>query len=582
MARATGIEIGETAITVAELDGSPKKFRLTGAARVRIEDASDAAGRRKAEVQALKQAYKQAKAHRDFVTIGVQASRAVIREISLPFTDPEQIKKVVKFEAESHLHEIPIEDVVVAYHKISEAGGKSRVLIFAVKKEDLQSALDIAGDCGLDPLHITVDASGLFNLWRALPDGQGDGAHVLLDVGERVTLAIITTGPHVRQIRAIRAGTETVSRNVAAELGVDRGEAAREARAFADKASLPFAVAGDISPSGGAAGTATAVELKRDILREGHGGLSKKLVSEVLRSVTSVLTDRKLESVILTGVGSGTPGLASEFERAFGVPVRRMDPGAEIEHKLKDGAADGAGAAAGLALVGLGQDVLSLDFRQEEFRFARKLDRIKTPLLFGLVLIFILAAFLAIGEFLRYKELQVRIETVGKAARDLGRDYLTPLAKTQQFAVIVGQKTSDDWEAVLSGTKPEDIARALIRESDAASEFVTKNYGWKPGEKTAAADMMTTSALTRLGDFMKALQKAKDRIGPFTVDKLIVAEFEITFSMTVQEISRWDVIKAEFENLDSKPVATRGQDRPQDPGLRRLDGCKLEWPKGKN
>ena len=61
------------------------------------------------------------------MTIGVQASRAVIREITLPFTDLEQIKKVVKFEAESHLHEIPIEDVVVAFHKISESGGKSRV-----------------------------------------------------------------------------------------------------------------------------------------------------------------------------------------------------------------------------------------------------------------------------------------------------------------------------------------------------------------------------------------------------------------------------------------------------------------------
>jgi type IV pilus assembly protein PilM len=577
MARATGIEIGETAISVAAVDGSPKKYRLTGAARVLIEESDDPAVRRKAEIAALKQAVKQAKAHRDFVTLGVKASRAVIREITLPFTDVEQIKKVIKFEAESHLHEIPIEDVVVAFHKVSETGGKSRILIFAVKKDDLRDALESASAAGLDPLHVTVDAGGLFNFWRSLPDAQGDEAHVLLDVGEKVTVAVICAGDRVRQVRAIRAGTETVTRAVAAELGVEKGEAAREANEYAAKAARPFAVAGDLAPTGG---TATAVELKREIVREGHGGLARKLVSEVLRSVTSCLTDRKLASVVLTGVGAGAPGLASEFERAFGAPVRRLDPATEIEHKLKEGAASHVAGATGLALVGIGQDVLGLDFRQEEFRFARKLDRVKTPLLFGLVLIFILAAFLGIGEYLRYNELQLRLDAAGKEARELGRGFLLPLAKTQQFAVIIGQKNADDWERLLSNSKPEDVARALMRESDVAAEFVTKNYGWKPGEKTAAADNLTTSALTRLAEFMKALQKAKDRIGPFTVDKLSIGEFEITFTMTVQESSRWDVVKQEFENLDTKPTATRGADRPQEPGMRRLEGCKLEWPKG--
>ncbi len=38
MARSTGIEITETSVRVAELDGSAKKYRIVGAAEVPIVD----------------------------------------------------------------------------------------------------------------------------------------------------------------------------------------------------------------------------------------------------------------------------------------------------------------------------------------------------------------------------------------------------------------------------------------------------------------------------------------------------------------------------------------------------------------
>jgi hypothetical protein len=50
-------------------------------------------------------------------------------------------------------------------------------------------------------------------------------------------------------------------------------------------------------------------------------------------------------------------------------------------------------------------------------------------------------------------------------------------------------------------------------------------------------------------------------------------------TMDVQESARCDVLKTEFEQLEGKPVATRGMDRPQQGGLRRFEGCKLEWPR---
>ena len=91
MAKGTGIEIGATAVTVAEIDGSPKKFRLMGAGRAPIEPAPAGEERIKAVSQAVRAALKAARASKDQVVVGLPAGDVIIREIQLPFTDEEQI-----------------------------------------------------------------------------------------------------------------------------------------------------------------------------------------------------------------------------------------------------------------------------------------------------------------------------------------------------------------------------------------------------------------------------------------------------------------------------------------------------------
>jgi hypothetical protein len=233
--------------------------------------------------------------------------------------------------------------------------------------------------------------------------------------------------------------------------------------------------------------------------------------------------------------------------------------------------------------VALGEDALGLDFRQEEFRFARKFDRVKAPLLLASVLTFVIIAFLSIGEHLYHRQLEMRGAFVGEGAKKLARQYLVPLALNPNTAQVVGQKNKDAWEKAIDGSTPEEAPATMLRLAAAADEAITKNYGMKPGSNAAAADSLTTSALTRLASFMGALKKAKDRVGPFTIDKLRVAEFEITWTMTVQESARWDALKAEFDALEGSPLATRGNDRPDGAtGMRRLEGCKLEWARPKD
>ncbi|MFV1958869.1 MAG: hypothetical protein ACC662_05585, partial [Planctomycetota bacterium] len=57
---------------------------------------------------------------RDDVCAALGAGSTVFREIMVPFREEDQIRKVVKFEAENHLHSYAIEDVVVNWVKTGE------------------------------------------------------------------------------------------------------------------------------------------------------------------------------------------------------------------------------------------------------------------------------------------------------------------------------------------------------------------------------------------------------------------------------------------------------------------------------
>ena len=171
MAKGTGIEIGTTAVTVAEIDGSPKKFRVLGAGRAAIEATAPGEERIKAVAQATRAAMKAARASREQVVVSIPSGDVIIREIQLPFTDEEQIRKVIKFESESHLHSCDIDDVVVAFQKFAESGPKSRVLIFAVKKDDIKNALDALDRVGIDPVARDVRRGGAV---RAVAGAAGE------------------------------------------------------------------------------------------------------------------------------------------------------------------------------------------------------------------------------------------------------------------------------------------------------------------------------------------------------------------------------------------------------------------------
>ena len=292
MARATGIEISESAVAVVELDGTPRKWKVNGAARTLIETAAESGEERiKAVAAACKASMKGAKAGREQVALGISASLAVVREIPLPFTSPEQIQKVIKFESESHLHSCDIDDVVVAWHKVSESAGKARVLVFAVRKDDLKAGLSAIDRIGIDPVHVNLDATALFQFWKAFPGMPAEGGHVLLDISESVTHVVLISEGNLRMIRSVRLGTETVTRALATDLNIEKDKARTITRQMVlGDMSGPFGdpATGDVSS------TTPRSELREGIVRDSAAHFAGRVANEVRRTLSSVLFEGKV------------------------------------------------------------------------------------------------------------------------------------------------------------------------------------------------------------------------------------------------------------------------------------------------
>jgi type IV pilus assembly protein PilM len=584
MAKGTGIEIGATAVTVVEVDGSAKKFRVTAAGRAAIEAAPAGEERIRAVSQAARAAIKAARASRDQAIVSVPATDVIIREIQLPFTDEEQIRKVIKFESESHLHSCDIDDVVVGFHKIAESGPKSRVLVFAVKKDEIRNALDALDRIGVDPMNVTIDAAALFAIWLALPPGQSDGTNVLLDVGDVTTTALVTMGDRLRMVRGIRLGTETITKAVASDLGVDAAEARQKAQQFAGKSSQVFALAGEIEPQDPSAGTSTST-LQRDIIRDSHGGFSERLANELRRSLSSVLLDGKIEGIYLTGSGCTAPGLESALASAFEVPVRRLDVLEGVDHRLPAEMTNVVAVPIGLALKSLGQDPLGLDFRQEEFRFSRKFDRVKWVLTMGLSLVLFLFVFLLIHEVLDGRAITERQRLVADTAKSIAhKKYFSLLSDERHVKILnLTGKKPDELEKRLDGVPPERAVIEIERLFREAAGVLEKKYGYKPGEETLGADV-AVSALVRLSQWLSCFKKSPDLVGRFAINRLLVSSTSVDWDMDLADDKDWDVLNACFQALPGIDKAERAIVKPIGPNAQpgmtfRLDGNKLIWPR---
>jgi len=169
MARAVGLDIGTRTIKVVELNGSPKSFKVMRVITRPIPevDPDPPEGETPKELEELisdevREIFTSLKLPKDDVCVSFDSGVTVFREIVVPFLEDDQIRKVVKFEAEHHLHSQSIEDVIVNWVKTGESRDGSRLTIFASPKAPLEKLLLVLRGAGIEPS--SIDKVGMLHL----------------------------------------------------------------------------------------------------------------------------------------------------------------------------------------------------------------------------------------------------------------------------------------------------------------------------------------------------------------------------------------------------------------------------------
>lgn len=457
MVKSVGIDPGEFEAKLVELDGSYRKARLSFLALKPV--AWDAEGDAHA---ASLEAVKDASFPHQNMTLGFPCRETVLRTLSVPFKGKDELRKVIKFEAEGAIHSHSVDEMVVDFHVIEEEDDGTRVLAAAVPKAPLRAMLQALEASGIDPEVVDLDTMGLYRAahwcgaFEPLEGGAaGDASdheeqagadeaasgdelvprsaptRLVFDIGARSTRILVVTDGRLRDMRALRSGVLSIAEEIAESTGASPRDAhaamleslvSGEDYVPVDESEAADVAADDDRGREGEDRTEGAAEklpdaartpIPHDVVAAARDRFLARLRREVVRFLTAIPDMDDLEVAWLCGGGSMIPGVAEMLEQALECPTRRLDVLAKLSHDLDPDEAARVSprivTAVGLALGRLGGPA-GLDFRREDLAYTKGFDRIKFPL--ALTAMFALF-FVVIWDIVSWRELKTMEKVYG-------------------------------------------------------------------------------------------------------------------------------------------------------------------------
>ncbi|MBT7012494.1 MAG: hypothetical protein HN961_06215, partial [Planctomycetes bacterium] len=429
MAKSLGIRLQPDGYAFALLDGSSKKFTVSSCGS---GDLSPAAATPETYGAALARAWKETGGKADKITICAPALGSVLREIAVPFSDRDKIMQVLKFEIESELYHIDIDDVVCDYIELQDDRATTSLLTTSMPKSTIEQAIDIAEAAGFDAQFVQVEHGAFVAAIGSLPQDDSAAPTGYLHIGSSSCLLVVmaSDGPAAVQVfpfgwRDLDAAEPDGALEIVVDDGADTGDDADTGDQDADESSAdtePTVFLGKV-PQGSGQSFETVCELATP---ESLEAFRKRLVTEARRALSAF-------SGMLSGfylLGDEIPGLAEQFEARMGLAVGPLDLG----HATADGTAP-CPIALGAALSSLDSGVGKMQFRQEEFVFTQGLDRVEGALTLALVG---LLAFLLM-------DLAVHVKKAGARQADCEAVFQHAVAKIEQLNETLDDSSPKNW-----------------------------------------------------------------------------------------------------------------------------------------
>ena len=392
------IDLTRTSVCAVEIDGTAKKPVVKSFGLVHVDElAKDEEDQERALMRALQGHLKAHGATRDPAGAAFDSKDCTVREMELPFSADDQIQKVLKFEAESHLHLVDIDDVVVTYQKLTADRGGSRLLVMAYEKALILERFALLEQVGVDPQFVDVHLTALFTaLIRTgylvaeeidevpLPGAEPEEAVVVLECDRDLTHILAVRGETLLGARAFRLSTGGGSAShdeSALDDDEDEDDDTLIVVDFSEDEELPPAVVP-------------------------QAGYLARLRREVQRTLLPLGLSDEVRRLIVTGSLTRDQGFLEALSGHLGMEVEVARVFDQVEHSLDDQqleVANASGTAAlGVAFRLLDPTLSDVDLRREECQYAKRFDQVKVALACMTIMLLILIALPTIERYKAY------------------------------------------------------------------------------------------------------------------------------------------------------------------------------------
>jgi general secretion pathway protein L len=412
MHRIVGLDLAADKVRLVALESGFRGFSVLEARSVPLPDGGTPGERLKAALAQLP------RSEDDTIAVALPGAQVASHVVTLPFTDARRIERVLPAEVEGAIP-FDLEDVVWDHAVLSQANGRTEVLVGIVKKSALQQALEQLKEAGIDPRVVTFAPLAL-----ATPAERGmiarDGA-VAPETGASPAEAMIDAGPDRADFCLLDAGRPVLARSLSSA-GLPAWEAARTDPRALDRLLSPL-----------------VRDLKMSLRMRGKAGAVGR--------------------VLLAGDLSALPGISEKLSAELGVPVSALALAGEAA-KVADGQGSDYALALGLALRAQ-QPRGRLNFRKGEFAFTKDLSQVRGHLAqLGIAAAVLLVLAIALGI--------ARIASLSKQ----GRDYDDALCAATRK--IVGTCMTDYRQAVaaLSGGRSKAAGIPRVSAADVLAELL--------------------------------------------------------------------------------------------------------------
>ncbi len=547
MPKSVGLEIHPRGVRVAEVVGRGRKFRVTRYVDRPVTPRGGAPDPDELH-DALAELFK-SKFNRNHVIAGLDASETVVREIPVPFSGDDQIKKVVKYEAEHHLHDCDADDVVVQYVKVGAAGEGTNLLVMAARKDDIGRRIDYCRGADVEPLAMDLDALAFHNAASAAGLFEETPNCLLLHIGHRTTGMAFVVDGQLRTLRSVRLGVDSIAQGLARDMDIDITEADEKLTEIAGRHDED----GDLLiPSGDTGERADTEkshsELERDLFHQKRDEFLSRLKREFARS-SAALRGNSPERVVVAGDGILVPGLVELLAQRLGVEVEAFEPSEEFACKFGDLPKHqfdaGAAVAIGLAIKGIGYDPLGLDFRQEELQVANKFTLLKNALAVTVTLLFLGLLAFSFSAVMQRKQLsEKRFEPMLTQAFQSFSEVTRKYNALPENLVPVRERVqANDVEA--AGPRHLAISR-FAQKLRVMKKRMSKRIGDQEGIQPISSGLRT------LNDIMSVIVKNHEKIEFIDVDRIKITQIHVSLALVIRDVAAAELLEGEIAKI--KPL----------------------------